>query len=378
MRRNVHPSLSNGRTRITIDDQIFAVQRYGGVSRYFTELITAFRDSPELGVEVVTPFRYVMSEHLIERDPVRYSRPPLPSVGHRKVLRTLNSVQRWARADGPEIVHHTYYFAEYLRRPAAARLCTIYDLIPELYPELFPGGNPHNAKDEYVQACDALLCISNTTKADVLRHYGPLDKPVVVTPLGVGEHFFSASVIDAYEQPYVLFVGQRWGYKNFDVLLRAFSKMGAQQRSVRLLCVGGPTFDGAEVAHIASLNLQDRVTHQTVADDKLPALYASAICFVFPSRYEGFGLPIVEAFAAGCPVVLAEMECSVEVGASAAQFFPANDDDALAEILGSMIDNPASRAHWVTEGRKRALDFRWHKTATLTREVYRDISRQYG
>jgi glycosyltransferase involved in cell wall biosynthesis len=124
------------------------------------------------------------------------------------------------------------------------------------------------------------------------------------------------------------------------------------------------------------LNLQDQVTHQTVTDDQLPALYASAICLVFPSCYEGFGLPIVEAFAAGCPVVLAEMECSVEVGASAAQFFRADDDETLAEIIGRMVDHPPSRAHWIAEGRKRALDYRWYKTAELTREVYQSLAQQ--
>jgi glycosyltransferase involved in cell wall biosynthesis len=362
--------------QVTIDDQIFVAQRHGGISRYFTELITAFRDSPELEVETVTPFRYVLSEHLIERDPHRYSKPPLPSKAQRrKVLRTLNLVQPLARRGHAEIMHHTYYFAEYLRRPAAARVCTIYDMIPEHFPELFPSGNPHNAKDLYVNTCDAILCISNTTKTDVLRHYGALDKPVVVTPLGVGEEFFSAPVVRAVAQPYVLFVGQRNGYKNFDTLLRTFSRMSSPQRSVRLLCVGGSPFDQAEVARIASLNLQNRVTHRTMADGDLPALYAGAICFVFPSLYEGFGLPIVEAFAAGCPVILAEMECSVEVGADAAQFFGANDDETLAEMIGRMVDDPASRTHWITEGRKRALDFSWYKTAKLTQEVYRNLGR---
>jgi len=249
-------------------------------------------------------------------------------------------------------------------------------MIPEHFPELFPSGNPHLAKDLYVQACDAILCISSTTKVDVLRHYGTLDKPVVVTPLGVGEQFFSAPALRADEQPYVLFVGQRSGYKNFDVLLRAFSKLSAPQRSVRLLCAGGPPFDHAELTRIGSLNLQDQVTHRTVADDDLPALYAAAICLVFPSLYEGFGLPIVEAFAAGCPVVLAEMECSVEVGAGAAQFFGGKDDEALAGIIERMVDDPVRRKYWIAEGRKRALDFSWFNTAKLTGEAYRSIAHQ--
>ena len=285
-----------------------------------------------------------------------------------------------ARGARPEIVHHTYYRAEYLRRPAKARVCTIYDMIPEHFPELFPGGNPHNGKDLYIEACDALLCISNTTKADVLRHYPKLDKPVVVTPLGVGEQFFSASAAgpgpDLGQHPYVLFVGQRRGYKNFDTLLRAFSRMRARRGSVRLLCVGGPPFDQSELSRIGNLNLQDQVIQRTVADDELPALYARASCFIFPSLYEGFGLPIVEAFAAGCPAVLAEMESSIEVGAAAAQFFGANDDETLAEIIGRMVDDPDRRAHWVAEGRKRALDFRWFRTARLTQEVYRNLARE--
>jgi glycosyltransferase involved in cell wall biosynthesis len=365
--------------RITIDDQIFIAQRRGGVSRYFTELITAFRDHPGLDVEAVTPFRYVLSEHLIERDPLRYRKPPLPSAAKRlNVIRTLNSVQRMSGGDRPGIVHHTYYYSEYLRRPAAARVCTIYDMIPERFPELFPSGNPHQAKDLYVQACDTVLCISNTTKADVLRHYGNLDKPVVVTPLGVGEEFFAASAADLGERPYVLFIGPRIGYKNFDTVLRAFSRLGRHQGSVRLLCVGGPPFGRDEVARIGSLNLQDRVIHRTVADNDLPALYASASCFVFPSLYEGFGLPIVEAFAAGCPVVLAEMECSVEVGADAAQFFGASDDEALAGIIGQMVEDPASRRSWIARGRKRALDYRWLKTARLTQEAYQNLAGVVG
>jgi len=364
--------------KITFDDQIFTTQSRGGASRYFTELITEFGRHPELEVEPVTPFRYAKSEHLIEGSPLKYSKVPLPGFAQRrKLLRTLNSVHRLTRTDVPNIVHHTYYYPEYLRRPATARICTIYDMIPEHYPELFPGGNPHSGKDTYVEVCDALLCISRTTKADVLRHYGTLNKPVVVTPLGVGKRFFSASSIDTKWHPYVLYVGNRAGYKNFGTLLNAFSKISKRQPTIKLLCVGGTQFTQAEIEEIAKLNLRDRIFHLMVTDNELPTLYASANCFVFPSRYEGFGLPILEAFAAGCPVVLAETECFVEVGDSAAQFFHPNDDEALIAIIERTINEPASRKFWSDEGRKRALDFSWYKTAESTRAVYQEISRQY-
>ncbi|HSY16203.1 MAG TPA: glycosyltransferase family 1 protein [Jatrophihabitantaceae bacterium] len=372
--------------QIIVDDQVFTFQRYGGVSRYFAELVSQYRQSPELGVEVHTPFRYVLNEYLLRSDPVRYRHAPLPArIQRGRVLRGLNTKRESLRSlasgrPAPGIVHHTFYFTPALAQPARARLCTVYDMIPELFPELFPGIAPHAAKDEYVQACQALLCISHTTKADLLRHYGSLDKPVVVTPLGVTGNFFAAPPVDVSESPYLLFVGQRGAYKNFEVLLRAFARLRDSSPRLRLVCVGGTPFDETELSRIAELDATGRVSRIGMDDGNLPSMYAGAVAFVFPSRYEGFGLPIVEAFAAGCPVVLADTPCSVEVGGESAQFFPADDDERLAEILAPLVGDlgqQGSRAGWIERGRLRARDYTWRRTAELTRDVYRDLDLRY-
>ncbi|HEX3841975.1 MAG TPA: glycosyltransferase family 1 protein [Acidimicrobiales bacterium] len=359
--------------QVTIDDQAFTLQRRGGISRYFTELLRVFRTDPDFGVEPLTPFRFVVNEHLLELDPDRYRRARLPPIGQRnRVLRPLNRVAVRRRPEHQRLVHHTYYLPDALQVPAGARLCTIYDMTPELFPELFPYGNPHQAKRAYVKACDAVLCISQTTKHDLLATYGHLDKPVVVTPLGVSEAFFSPPPSDPASSGYILYVGQRVSYKNFDVLLRAFQRIAADHPAISLVCAG-PPFDAAELSRLEGLHLADRVVHRTVGDGDMPALFAGAVCLVFPSRYEGFGLPVIEAYAAGCPVILADTPCSVEVGSTAAQFFPPDDDERLAGLVDQLAGDPTRRNEWIDAGRLRARDFTWRRTAELTRQVYREL-----
>jgi glycosyltransferase involved in cell wall biosynthesis len=365
--------VSGGAVKVLLDDQIFLAQRHGGISRYFTELLAVFDSTPELGIELATPFHYVANEHLRDYAAARFRTAPLPAkLLRRPIVAGLNSLRRGPRRTRRQIVHHTYYFPEYLRLPARKRVCTVYDMTPELMPEVLGGANPHRAKERFVRECDAILCISHTTKRDLLAIYGELDKPVVVAPLGVTARFFAAAARTS-EAPYMLFVGGRFSYKNFDVVLRAMASQAPALRS-RLICTGGGTFTAAELARFAELDIAELVEHRQIDDADLPGWYAAAICLVFPSRYEGFGLPTVEAFASGCPVVLAEMDCAVEVGADAAQYFGADDEQGLATILERLAADRAEREKWIALGRARAAEFTWRRTAEITAEVYRSLS----
>jgi len=360
--------------RVTFDDQIFTAQKIGGASRYFTELIEQYRQDPALGVDAVTPFRYVITEHLVHSDPRRYRTPPRLRIARRgRVVRTLNALRSGSRLRRAELLHHTYYLPNYLRLPAAKRICTVYDMIPELLPELYPLGSPHYAKETYVRECDAVLCISQTTKDDMLRLYGPLDKPVEVTHLAVSDEYYEAQPNVDDGAPYVAYIGRREQYKNFDVVLRAFATLAGEHPKLRLLCAGGGPFRDSETARIAELDLADRVERRTIPDAEMPSLYASATALVFPSKYEGFGLPIVEAFAARCPVIVADTPCSIEISGGAAAVFAADDDAQLAGLVARIAGDPAERARWVASGTARARDFSWAQTAKRTAELYRRI-----
>lgn len=364
--------------RIAFDDQIFVTQTRGGISRYFTQLMKEF-DS-ESGVTIETPFRYVLNEHLAEAYASRYRQLPRPyRLPVRPFLDVLNRSRRRTAA-AVDLVHHTYYRASHLADyPGAARVCTIYDMIPELFPDLFPLGNPHREKQEFTEACDAILCISETTKKDLVRIYGEADKPTIVTYLGVDARFFARSrEAPLLDHPYVLFVGARKGYKNFSLLAHAFSRLNGHAHDLRLVCVGGGAFTPNESDLLTSLNIRQRAHQFSPTDATLPSFYAQASVFCFPSRYEGFGLPLVEAFAAGCPVAIADTPCLVEIADDAAEVVDPDDAAQLAETLQRMVFDQALRDRLIAAGRSRASDFTWQSTARKTANAYRDVLAQVG
>jgi len=357
-------------TDVRYDAQIFEAQRRGGISRYFVELMRQFDHDPALGVTVSTPFRRIRNEHLAEAYPGRYKvAPPLGRV--RRLL------ERPFRPDDPaaELVHLTYYDRAALD---AARglpvVSTVHDMIPELFPHEFPAGNPHLDKEACVGASAGLVCVSETTRRDLLALYGELAGDVVVIPHGVGDEFRTpARPRVRLPDSYVLYVGRRGGYKDWAVVVDAFAS-GALGAGVSLVCLGGGAFTADERALLTERGVAARTHLLRVPDSDLPGVYAAAAAFAFPSRYEGFGLPVLEAFAAGCPVVVADTDCSREVADDAARYFAAGDADALADALGALLRDDSARDRLVAAGRRRAAGFTWRRTAEATAAFYREVA----
>ena len=355
--------------RVGFDEQIVVRQRIGGVSRYVVELIKALEADPDLGIEPVPGWTFAVSEHAVHEGRGALL-PHVPSQDLRnRAHRLLNTVAR-RRSFAADVMHHTYYDPRYLRHPSSVpRVTTVYDMIPELFPQLFPQGNPHGAKREYVFNSDVVLCISESTKTDLFELYGDPGVPLVVTPLGVGDEWFAQAPTARPdgEGGHLLFVGSRNGYKDFGVLLRALAAIDSRWS---LTVVGGGEFSDSEIALISGLGLDGRVTQTTATDAQMPAVYAAASVFVFPSRYEGFGLPTVEAMACGCPVVLARSSSHPEVGGDAAEYFPPQDDADLAAVLTLLLNDPQRREQMSVSGRKRARQYSWGMTARLTSDAY--------
>ena len=358
--------------KVYIDDQIFGLQPRGGISRYFVELARAFREDAGLDVEVTTPSLWTINEHLLEAGGGR--RLPTRLGDRRRILRAVNRLSAPNRSD---VVHHTYYDAAYLTRGGSdsLRVTTVYDMIPELLPENFPDGNPHLDKRAYVEAADLVLCISESTKNDLLDVYGPVRAPIRVIPLGVDPRFGHTSPRPArFPERYVLFVGNRGGYKDFSVLAEAFAAARLPD-DVALMAVGGGRFTEEELRLLGRLGLAAQARQAALRDDEMPGAYAHAVCFVFPSRYEGFGLPTVEAMAAGSPVVLADTSSNPEVGGDVALYFDPGDAEGLSRLLQAVWEDPADRAHRALRGRDRARLFTWANTARLTAAAYRAHAR---
>lgn len=354
--------------KVSYDAQAFRIQRWGGISRCFTELVRTYRSEPSLGVEPLLRSRLVASRHLANAgiglpwvvDPrlLRYAAPLLSSgpSSHR----------------GADLVHHTYYLPRELGGVwPIPRITTIHDMIPELMPDLFPNGNPHKAKREYVALSSGLVFVSETSRRDLFDLYGPQDVPTVVAHLAPSRVFHPRPSLGAQKEHYVLFVGSRGAHKEFDTLLSAFGQV--RSTSLFLRAVGGGAFNDRELARIEELALERRVRQVSTDDQGLANLYADAQALVMPSRYEGFGLPVVEAMASACPVVLSDIEIFREVADDVANYFPVGDADALATLLDRISADVEMGRTSREAGLVRAKDFSWLRTARKTADLYRQV-----
>jgi glycosyltransferase involved in cell wall biosynthesis len=355
--------------RVSFDAQAFRIQGQGGVSRYFSELVRTFRSEADLGVEAVLPSRLVATRHLAEAGLGHHWVVPAHLLAYAAPI--LPSGPRSHR--GADLVHHTYYQPKDLGGSwHVPRITTIHDMIPELFPDFFPNGNPHQAKREYVALSSGLVFVSETSRRDLLDLYGPQDIPTTVAHLAPGKVFYPRPPLGAGEQDhYVLFVGSRGAYKEFDTLLLALGKVGSI--SLSLIAVGGGALNDRELARIEELGLTGMVRQSSINDEELARLYSYADALVMPSRYEGFGLPVVEAMACSCPVVLSDIGVFREVAEDVARYFPVGDADALAALLDAIHGDAELRRTSRETGLVRVKDFTWSRAARTTADLYREV-----
>ena len=357
--------------RLAMDEQIFAIQAYGGISRMFAELARQFIEHgvsdvsmKPLSAPIVT--RYILDNPVLSREldahPARNEWTALARYFSR--LRTHPDV---------DIVHNTFYLPHGLAPTRGAkRIVTVHDMIPELLPRTRRRLDLLTLKRRYVDTADHVICVSEATRADLLRVYPEVSAPISVVHHGVDARFQPGlQPLPDLPEDYILMVGNRSQYKDGSVLFRAFAKVASDFPATRLVCIGGGPFSRDERSLLHELGVEDRVRQDVLSDPRIPAAYANARAFVFPSRFEGFGLPALEAMACGAPTVLAKATSLPEVGGDAALYFPVGDEGALAEQLGRVLADHSLAADLSARGIARASGFTWRRTAEATTAAYR-------
>jgi len=358
--------------RVLFDDQIFSSQTRGGISNYFVNIAEAFERNPHLAVDLTGLPLFTKNEHLIESG--KGNRIPFAVLQRMPILRALNAARGAIRSarkmPRPEVIHRTYYFDGAWRRSSSVRnVVTVHDMTPELFPSAFPAGNPHVYKAENVYNADAIACVSETTKNDLLKIYPDIQAPVVVTPLGVSPRFCPGKRGFKGHKGYFLYVGGRGGYKNFEQVLQALLLLD-EQLPWELVLVGGGSISRDEAARFTRLGFAGRIRQVNPTDAELVDVYRDAICLVFPSRYEGFGLPTLEAMASGCPTLLSETPALMEVGGDASLHFALDDPEALAKKMTVLAGDSDLREALRSRGMQRAAMYSWTRTAALTEACY--------
>jgi glycosyltransferase involved in cell wall biosynthesis len=246
-------------------------------------------------------------------------------------------------------------------------------MIHERFPEYFPGWDRTAiTKQRAVERADHVICISENTRRDLLEICDIRPERVSVVHLGFNspqtQSIPAGSLIDG---PYLLHVGIRSGYKNFQRLLVAYAGNPALHERYRLVCFGGRKFSHAEEHQRKALGLaEDRLVWLGGSDSVLMQLYRHAAAFVYPSLYEGFGIPPLEAMAHDCPVVCSNSGSIPEVVGDAGEFFDPCDTAAIAQAIGNVAGSQARADELRTLGRQRITRFTWEQCASGTHAVY--------
>lgn len=340
--------------RLSIDTIVFAIQRYGGISVYFRELL---RYLAGVGVEY----------DMVVDHPVKQSFEALANCG--VVSRNARMLERYRRCRVPPLC--SVFHSSYYRRPSIKTIpsvVTVHDFVYERYAKGPRRWMHMHQKHTAIRAAQAVICISESTRQDVMEFVGEIPGQTVhVIHNGVSEVFHPLAVAPS-PVPYVLYVGERRGYKNFVQLVKAMEFLP----DLELHCVGGGGFRPRELAGLPE-SVRRRVRHLGfVTDEALNEHYNRALCLVYPSSYEGFGIPVAEAMRAGCPVVSVRCKAVLEAGGDALTVAHAAAPRALADAV-LRLEDAAYRSRMVTAGLVVAGRYSWDQTHAETLGVYRSL-----
>jgi len=360
---------------ILFDHQIFCLQQYGGISRYFYELARNLADMPEQKVEIFAPL--YLNEYLSARN----------GVGHHGIrISNLFGVARVAawgmdtafaypllrRRRSVDIFHETYYSGIDCCPRSAKRIITVFDMIHEKFAESSPGRDKtRQAKAHAVRRADHVICISENTRRDLVELLGVPEDKISVVYLGYSLTVREQRKSPLVDKPYILYVGERGGYKNFVSLLRVYAESAVLRDRFSLVCFGGGPFSSRERELMEAQGLSlSSVTHYSGGDDVLSGLYCAAAAFVYPSLYEGFGIPPLEAMSLGCPVVCSSSSSLPEAVGDAAEFFDPTDETEMRVAIERVVSSPARSRLLVDRGYERIKQFSWNRCAKETMQVY--------
>ena len=360
--------------KVAYDDQIFRSQQFGGISRYICEVASRVSELPDWTARIIAPLH--LNEYLTEsavphRGLVLDPTNPRSHGRCRHINRLLmNSL---LRLYAPDVVHQTYYSDNSVRRPMKI-IVTVHDMIHELFPQDFVSAERTTAvKRLSVLRADHIICVSQNTAEDLIRIF-----EVPRTKISVIHHGFSRSFArsvgeegPSVQRPYFLFVGHRGGYKNFTRALTAFGASGRLTREFDFVAFGGGAFNAVELDLIDSLQLRGgAVRHEGGSDLDLARMYAGAYAFVYPSEYEGFGIPVLEAMSSGCPVACSNTSSVPEVAGDAAEYFDPTSVDAIRIALENLSDDQRRRTALIKAGRRQSEIFSWDRCAAQHAAVY--------
>lgn len=355
--------------RVLFDYQAFEFQKIGGVSRYFSEVMRSLRKYADVDLGLVATDNVYLHGY-----------PRLDSFRYR-IFRKLHrsniecSLRKLRKRDF-DVFHPTYFSTYFLdalgNKPM---VLTIHDMISELY-EIGGGARQSELKRQLVERADHIVAVSENTKTDLMRLFSVPEGRITVIYHGSDQSEVQESH-PIFNGQYVLFVGSRWSYKGFEQFMKDMVPILRRRAELYVICTG-TAFSESELKLIDSLGIRGRVIQHFAADDlALQNLFSHAVAFVYPSEYEGFGLPILEAYRARCPVILRKASCFPEIAGEAAIFFGSSNGrtDFEEKFEGLYQMTNAQRKALLDAQTARLKLFNWETAARKLAKVYEGVVR---
>ncbi|NOQ29772.1 MAG: glycosyltransferase [Helicobacteraceae bacterium] len=365
--------------KVLYDHQIFSFQKYGGISRYFHELVKNFRIVKGVKIELSLVFsnNYYISENnkgkyinFFPNKNFRYKNQIISYINKIKTIKKLKK-QKF------DIFHPTFndpYFLEYIGDKPF--VFTVHDMINEKFPEMFPLDSATKNKKLLCEKASKIIAISQNTKQDIMDIFN-IDK----SKIDVVYHGNSMHVNNDFKlninlpDKYILYVGSRDRYKNFEKFIVAIAKILNEEKEASVICGGGGEFTSYELELFYKLKIENRIIQFNVDDDVLAKLYSKATLFIFPSLYEGFGIPILEAFACKCPLACSNTSSLPEIAGDAAKYFDPYSEDSIYNVVKAVYKSDVVQESLIQKGLCRLEYFSWKRTIDETYKVYNSVSK---
>ncbi|MFC1766306.1 glycosyltransferase family 4 protein [Planctomycetota bacterium] len=367
--------------KILFDYQIFGHQRVGGISRYFSALLQGLGRIK--GVNTTLSLAYHRNQYLKGFD--------LPGPGWR--MRLARRIMGQSRAacnrqlslcyleQGEYDVFHPTNYDPYFLDALGSKpmVLTVHDMAHERFQGQYLLDDHEQIirnKRLLIERADAIIAVSRSTAQDLL-HFHPRarDKVKVIHHGGTlftqGEKLGGA--LNGLPDQFLLFVGNRHHYKNFLGFIQAMAPILRAQRDLYVICAGARDFCDLESATLLELGIHKQCRWVPAVDRDLGKLYTCALMLVYPSLYEGFGLPVLEAFAHGCPVAVGRVGALPEVAGKAAVFFDPTCRVSMQQTIEKVIGDIFLRGEMQKNGYLRLKLFSWQRTVEETTHIYRQI-----
>lgn len=351
--------------KVILDNIIFSLQKAGGISVYWSELLSRLKDD-----------KYGCSVFESKNDNIFRAGLELKNTAHEilpvKILRYLP----FTKGLSPKSIFHSSYYRISLQKNVA-NITTVHDFTYEYFKSGLPRLVHSWQKRLAIKSSDGIICVSENTKNDLLSFYPDIDQGLIkVIYNGVSEDFYldheAARLLEKFfpdlvKKRYLLFVGDRSAYKNFNVVVDVLKSL----KDFYLVIVGGGRLNPKELNFIAGYETRVKI-FQGIDNATLNALYNNAFCLVYPSSYEGFGIPVLEAMRAGCPVVGTSFSSIPEVSGEAGLLIDNISADKVIEKL-VQLENGAFRDKIISKGLAQSAKFSWDKCFNETLGFYQEI-----